>query len=161
MRSPFVLLKYVARALGNALGGGIAGDLVVEVLPGVAQDVWGWWSKDRTTEQCRAEVEAVVQAGAEEVRQQAAEIVLEIIPDQPLEVRQAVETYLTQVPASIRRSLRRSSDPTGTTVPADLMPRKADDLLRLLPPKLSRFKPGGHPLVRDRKSTRLNSSHLG
>jgi serine/threonine protein kinase len=146
MRTPLVLLKYVAKALGNAIGGGIAGDLVVEVLPEVAKDVWEWWGKDRTADQCRVEVEAVAQAGAEEVRQQVAEIVQEVIPDKPLEVRQAVETYMTQVPASIRRSLRRSSDPTGSTVPPDLVPRKADDLLRLLPPKLSRFKPGGHPL---------------
>jgi tetratricopeptide (TPR) repeat protein len=145
MRTPLVLLRYIAKALGNAIGGGIAGDLFVEVLPEVAKDVWQWWSKDRTTEQCRAEVEAVVQAGAEEVRQQAAEIVLEFIFDKPLEVRQTVETYLTQVPASIRKSLRRSSDPTGTTVPADLVPRKADDLLRLLPAKPSRFRSGDHP----------------
>jgi hypothetical protein len=132
MRTPLVLLKYIAKALGNAIGGGIAGDLAVDVVPEVAKDVWEWWSKDRTTEQRRVEVEAVAQAGAEDVRQQAAEIVLEFISDKPLEVRQAVETYLTQVPASIRRTLRRSSDPTGTTVSTDLVPRKADDLVRLL-----------------------------
>jgi hypothetical protein len=147
MHTPLALLKYVGKALGNAIGGGIVGDLVVEVLPDVAKDVWEWWTKDRTTAQCRADVEAVVQAGAEEVREQAAEIVLEVMPDKPLEVRQAVETYLTQVPASIRRSLRRPTDQTGTTVPGDLVPRKVDDLLRLLPSKLSRLKPGGHPLV--------------
>ena len=144
--TPLILLKFLAKALGNAFGGGIAGDLLVDVLPEVAKDVWEWWSKGRSTEQCRAEIEVVAQAGAEEVRQQAAEIVKEVMPDKPLEVRQAVEMYLNQVPASIRRSLRRSSDPTGTTVPPDLAPRKADDLLRLLPPKSSRFKPGGHPL---------------
>jgi len=145
MRTPLSLLKFVAKALGNAVGFGVAGDLIVDVLPEVAQDVWKWWGADRTAEQRRADVEAVAQAGAEEVRQQASEIVLELIADKPPEVRRAVETYLTQVPAAVRRSLRRPTDPTGTTVPANLAPAKADDLLRLLPGKPSRFKPGDHP----------------
>lgn len=147
MRTPLNLLKVVAKALGNAIGGGIAGDLIVEVLPGVAQDAWEWWAKDRSEEQRRAEVEAIAQAGTNGVRDQAAEIVQEVIPDKPLEVRQAVATYLTQIPDSLRRSLRRPSDRTGTTVPPNLVPKKADDLLRLLPPRLSRFKPGERPLV--------------
>jgi serine/threonine protein kinase/Tfp pilus assembly protein PilF len=145
MHTPLSLLKFVAKALGNAVGFGVAGDLVVDVLPEVARDVWQWWGTDRTAEQRRAEVEAVAQAGAEEVRLQASEIVLELIADKPPKVQQDVETYLTQVPAAIRRSLRRPSDPTGTTVPADLAPAKADDLLRLLPRKRSPFRPGDHP----------------
>jgi len=147
MHTPLNLLKFIAKSLGNAVGGGIAGDLIVEVLPGVAQDVWEWWRKDRTEQQRQAEIEAIAQAGTNEVREDAAKIVREVMPDKPAEVRQAVETYLTQIPDSLRRSLRRPSDRTGTTVPPNLLPRKADDLLRLLPSTLSRFKPGEHPLV--------------
>ena len=55
-------------------------------------------------------------------------------------------TYLTQVPAMVRKSLRRQSDPTGRSVSANLVPRKAEDLLTFLPPKLPRFKPGDRPL---------------
>ena len=147
MKTPLALLKFVAKALGNALGGGVAGDLLVDVLPAVAKDAWEWWSKDRTAEQRRAEVEALAQAGMAEVQQQAAFIVQEVAPDKPLAVRQAVETYLTGVPASIRRTLRRPSDPTGTTAPATLVLRNSNDLLRFLPPDLPRFKPGDRPLL--------------
>ncbi len=146
MHTPLALLKFVAKALGNALGGGVAGDVLVEVLPAVARDVWGWWHKDTTAEQRRAEVEALAQAGEAEMRQQVAFTVQEVASDKPLAVRQVVETYLTGVPASIRRTLRRPSDPTGTTAPASLVLQNSDDLLRLLPPNLPRFKPGDRPL---------------
>src|SRR5438874_1924416 len=116
MRTSFALLKYVARALGNALGG-VAGDLVVEVLPEVVQDVWAWWSRERSAEQRLGEVEGLAQESLQAVRQEAAEVVREELAGQPAEVQQAVEVYLTQVPAAIRRSLRRPADPTGTTVP--------------------------------------------
>ena len=55
-------------------------------------------------------------------------------------------TYLTQVPAAMRRSLRRDADPSGKTVPATLAIRRPDDLLPLLPSRLPRFKPGDRPL---------------
>jgi hypothetical protein len=147
MQTPMVLLKYVAKVLGNAVGGGIVGDLVVEVLPALAQDVWKWWSKDRNAEERRTEIEILVQAGGNEIQKQADELVREVLPHQPPEAQRAVAAYLTQIPASIRRSLRRPSDPTGTTIPANLVPQEADDLLRMLPQKFPRFKPGDHPLV--------------
>jgi tetratricopeptide (TPR) repeat protein len=146
MRTPLALLQFLAKAVGNALGGGLAGDFLVEVLPEVATDVWQWWSKNRTAEQRRADIEALAQAGDEAVRHQVAALVPAALPDKPLAVRRAVQAYLTQVPASVRRSLRRPSDPGGTTVPAASVPARADDLLRLLPARPPRFQPGGHPL---------------
>ena len=58
----------------------------------------------------------------------------------------ALTSYLTQVPAMIRRSLRRPSDLDGTTVPAGRVPRRPRDLLPFLSPKLPRFQPGDWPL---------------
>jgi tetratricopeptide (TPR) repeat protein len=147
MRTPIALLKFVAKALGNAFGGGIAGDILVDVMPDVAKDVWGWWHKDRTPEQCRAEIEAIAQAGAEEIRQQMSQIVQEVALEKPPEVGQEIELYLTQIPASVRRSLRRPADPIGMTVPPNEVPKSPDDLLQMLPTKLSRFKPGIQPLA--------------
>ena len=147
MRTPFVLLKFVAKALANAIGGGIVGDMMVEVLPAVAKDVWDWWKKDRTDEQRRTDIEAVAQARREDLIQPISVIVQEVLPDRPIEVQQAVATYLSEVPTSIRRSLRRPSDPSGTTVIASMVPNGAEDLLRLLPTRLPRFKPGSRPLI--------------
>jgi serine/threonine protein kinase len=56
-----------------------------------------------------------------------------------------VADYLAQAPAMARRSLRRPSDPTGRTVPPGLAPRRAEDLLGILPPRLPHFKAGDRP----------------
>ena len=36
MRTPFLLLKFVGKALLNVVGGGIAGDLLIDTLPDMA-----------------------------------------------------------------------------------------------------------------------------
>jgi serine/threonine protein kinase len=50
------------------------------------------------------------------------------------------------VPAAVRRTLRRPSDPAGRTVPAGLPLRRAEDLIPLLPDRTPRFQPGDRPL---------------
>ena len=69
---------------------------------------------------CGPSCKQLAQAPAEQVLQQVEADVQAVAADQPAEVQQALTAYLTQVPAAIRRSLRRPSDPTGTTVPATL-----------------------------------------
>src|SRR5262249_36560929 len=95
----------------------------------------------------RAEVEATAQASPAEVKQAADAIVREIAADQPAEVQAALAAYLTQVPAAMRRSLRREADPSGKTVPATLALRRPEDLLPLLPARLMRFQPGDRPMA--------------
>ncbi len=146
MRTPIDLLKFVAKALCNHLGGGILGDFVVEILPDVAADTWDWWTKDRNEQERRAEIEAIVQTNFEELRKQVGKIVQEFAADKSPELKQEIADYLTQIPASIQRSLRRPTDPTGTTVPPDLVPRRAEDLLRFLPHKLPHLKLGMKPI---------------
>jgi len=141
-----MLLKSIARILvkygGNAVGFGVAGDAVLEL--------WDCWNKEKQDPQEKlAEVQQLAQQTAGETRQMAADIVLELAADQPEEVRQTITSYLTQVPAMVRRSLRRPGDPTGTTIPPGVLMTKADDLRTLLPTKVSRFKPGDRPLAAD------------
>src|SRR4051812_2393874 len=50
------------------------------------------------------------------------------------------------VPASIRRTLRRPSDPSGRTVPQGYVVKTSQDLVPLLPNRLPRFQPGDRPL---------------
>jgi hypothetical protein len=144
MRSPLAFLKFAARAALNAGGFGVAGDLVVDVLPDVARDLWSLWGQDTPAEQLHQEVQAVARLADAEARQQAARAVAEVAAA-PTPVRQALTAYLAQVPAAIRRSQRRPADPTGRTASAGLTLCRPEGLLALLPAKLPRFKPGDRP----------------
>src|SRR5262249_22293304 len=100
----------------------------------------------RSPQERQAEVEQLVQTPAAELKAAVAEVVEEVAADKPKEVQQALTSYLTQVPAAIRRSLRRPADPSGSTVPPERTVQSANDLLPYLPTRLPRFKPGDRPL---------------
>jgi eukaryotic-like serine/threonine-protein kinase len=146
MHAPIAFFRFLAKAVINAAAGGLpVGDFIVDVLPEIGRDVWDAWAGPRTEAERRAEVEAVVLIPDSEAPSLAAEVVAEVAADQPEAVRQLVTGYLTMVPAAVRASLRRQTDPSGTTVPPDLVPRSANELIRLLPSRLPRFKPGDRP----------------
>jgi serine/threonine protein kinase len=146
MPASFILLKCVCKAVLrhglNALAGGLPlGDVLLDVADGVMDD----WKKQQPEAERRAELQALAQAGPQEVRQQVSQVVAEVADQQPAEVRQALTDYLLQMPATLRQSLRRLADPTGTTVPTGLQLRKAEDLLPFLPANLPHFKQGERP----------------
>src|SRR5262245_32539119 len=146
MPTPLMMLRCVGKAAANFFGGGIAGDVVFEVLPDLAGDAWKWWHEKRDQEQRRQDLAAVAQATPGQVKQEVKEIVLEFAADRPPAEQKQLEIYLSLVPGQVRKSLRRPSDPSGVTVPFELSPSKADDLLAMLPARLPRFKPGDRPL---------------
>jgi formylglycine-generating enzyme required for sulfatase activity len=146
MNTPFALLKAVARAVLNAVGAGVAGDVVVDLLPEVAQDVWAWWQKERTPEERRAELEALARAPEKEVQEAVGRVVAEVAAGAPPEVQLQLRRYLSEVPTAVRRSLRRPADPAGLTLPYLFSLEGPDDVLPLLPSRLPRFKPGDRPL---------------
>ena len=145
MQTPLALLRFIAKAVGNAFGAGIAGDLLVEVLPEVAKDIWDWWGSDRDSDQRRTDIEAIIQANFEEIERNVSHIVREEVPQLSSARQEEVAAYLMLVPASICRSFRRQSDPGGMSVPQRLVPKSADDLIPLLPPRLPRLKRGDRP----------------
>ena len=61
------------------------------------------------------------------------------------ELADAVERYVTLVPASIRASLSRPEDLTGKSLPANYAIRNIHDFAQLLPATLPRFKSGDAP----------------
>ena len=87
----------------------------------------GLWGKLTHEQALLLEQELVQRRHTEAVQAEAAAL--------PVEAQQAITAYLTQVPAMIRRSLRRPSDPTGTTVPATLSLSGPEDLAQFLPPR--------------------------
>jgi formylglycine-generating enzyme required for sulfatase activity len=145
MQTPIAILRVVGKALLNAFGGGLAGDVVIDVLPDVAQDLWAWWRKERTPEQQRADLEALARAPDAEVREAAQQVALELAGDRSIEEQIRLSCYLSQLPAAVRRSLRRPED-AGAELPAFLALDKPEDLLPLLPSHLPRFRPGDRPL---------------
>jgi hypothetical protein len=142
MRTPLAMLRFVAKAVLNAFGGGVAGDFVVEVLPDVARDVWGWWGAGQQEAQLRAELQAVAALSPDEARRAAAEVVAETAGSAPEEVRHLVTSLVARVPATVRASQRSIADPTGRTVRPSLRLRGPTDLLPLLPHHLPRFTEG-------------------
>ncbi len=120
-----------------------------EVAFEVARDAYDDYCRGHGVADLRADLEQLAQADQAEVLQAAEQVAGAEAAGQPALVRQALTAYLGQVPASVRQSLRRPSDPGGTTVPAGLPLKKAEDLLALLPAGLPRFRPGDRPLAAD------------
>jgi serine/threonine protein kinase len=151
---PLPGLFHFLRCVGKAVvknGGKALCSLVPfgEVAFEVARDAYEDYRRDHTEADLRADLEKLAQAGQAEVRHAAEAVAAQEAADQPAEVSLALVSYLSQMPASIRQSLRRPSDPGGTTVPANLSLRKPEDLLPFLPAGLPRFKPGDRPLQAD------------
>ncbi|HEY7428853.1 MAG TPA: protein kinase [Gemmataceae bacterium] len=145
MPTSLALFKFVAKAALNYVGFGVGGDFAVEVLPEIARDVWQWWGKDRSPEQLRQELQEVAQLPAAEAASQAGRAVAEEAAQRPETERAALTAYLSLIPAAIRQSQRRLSDPTGRTMSLGLSLMKPDDMLIVLPPRLPRFKPSDRP----------------
>src|SRR5262249_31793796 len=120
MLSPLAFLRGAAKAALNFAGFGMAGEVVVEVLPEVAHDLWRWWGKGRPRGALQAEVQAVAQLGDAEARALAEQVVAEEAADQPEEVQRGLADWLMLVPITIRQTQRRPADPSGRTVCANL-----------------------------------------
>lgn len=150
METPFALLWFAAKTAVRVVGVGAAADLIVDVAPALWRDfkkVVGLGDNEAANDisasivsrpdlqkKVNEQLEAVAQAPPDELRKLIKEIVKEVAGNQTKEVRQAVASYLAKVPASVRRNLQRDNDPTGTTVPPDLVVIKPEDLLSFLPP---------------------------
>ena len=131
---------------------------LIGLIPGaaplyeIAESAWKkyrGYCKDAQNAQQMKDMEKIVQAGSAEVKQMAHQVAVEVALAQVAEVAadqaemaQVVELYLEQIPASVRQSLKRREDPTGTTVPPTFALSSAEDMVKLLPPGLPRFRPG-------------------
>ena len=81
MSLPLRLLKIVGKVALNAVGGGIAGDLALDLLPEIAQHVWVWWTDDAGDRV--KEVESLTAASVEQIKAAVAEVVKEVVPASP------------------------------------------------------------------------------
>lgn len=127
-----------ARALAGAVPFG-------DVLYDIAAESFERFRQERILVAERACLEEVAQAAVAEVKEEALAIVREIAIGEPALLQSRLTAYLEQVPACIRQSLRRPSDPRGGTVPLHFSLQRPEDLLVLLPSRLPRFQPGDRP----------------
>ncbi len=143
MSAPSLLLPCLARAAAKNLpeleSAGLGGALLA--------DAWdGWQRQAGDGADATRELQALVDASGKALQDAVAEAVQaeagHLAPPQ----QQRVAAFLTQVPAALRRSLRRPDDPAGRTLPADFALRRPDDLSALLPDRLPRFQAGDRPL---------------
>jgi len=141
------------RCVGRAIvknGVNALADLVPfgSALVDIARDALEDYRKGQPNSEAalRAELEALAQAPAAEVRQTAGTVVSEVANGLPDASRETLRITLTQIQDGTRRSLRRPADPSGKTVPTDLTLKSAADLIPFLPTRPPRFKPGDRPL---------------
>jgi serine/threonine protein kinase len=141
------LVKFTVKHVGDGLTGGFI------PIGSIAVDVYEEWCKNAAVPggpvpaspppaaqlQLRTELEEISQDGRA-YRKQVEAMLAEMNAAE--QVRARALAYLHQVPGRIQASMRRPDDPTGRTIPAGIVLRKADDLQPFLPDKMPRFKPG-------------------
>ena len=114
------------------------------LLGKVAVDIWKDYRLDKKQNQLHQDILAAAKLTFEEAKQAGIEAA-KLATDDP-ELQGQIERLVTLIPASIRASLRRAEDPTGTTLPANFAVHDAEDLVKLFPVRLPRFKAGDTPV---------------
>src|SRR2546423_564505 len=112
------LLRCIARAVLKN-GGRLLCDLLPagQALYDVAADPGQPSPEGGRAAARRAGGRAPAQAPAADIQAGGAAAVAAVAAHEPPDLQLALVSYLTQVPAAIRRSLKRPSDPDGRTLP--------------------------------------------
>ena len=133
-----VFLPRVGKLAAARAGGAVASDDSDAFLFDAAES----FLDGATPTEVRAAIEAIVQHPSRFGKDVDAAVASESD-----DVRAAAKLYFGQMPGAIQQSLRRTQDRKGLTVPSDCPLSRADDLLRLIPRRMPRFKPGDSPVV--------------
>jgi hypothetical protein len=130
------VLKNGGRALANLVP---FGDVAYEI----ARDAYEEYRRDYSEADLRAELHELASAPATAVRKEAAAVAEREAAAEPIELRLALTSYLSELPAQVRQSLRGGAVSAGGTL------QRPQDLLPFLPTALPRFQPGERPLAAD------------
>lgn len=138
------LFRCVAKAVAKNCGKLLLGNFVGQVI----SDTWDFWSHECQSEKQRlAEIEAIAQATPADVRVEVEKVVGELEIDLSPDQSKQLSIYLSFIPAAIRRSLRRPSDITGTSLPLHLSLRSPEDLVQFLLANPPRLHVGDRPIA--------------
>jgi serine/threonine protein kinase len=148
----FKLFKCVAEAV---LEQGVEG--LAELIPGgqyiyaVAKRTFEKFQNSNATNDRNNEIVLIANTGFDEAKEQAFEAVSKsnsLIslsqgrPNPTPEQISIVESFIACIPEAVRQSLKRPEDPTGKSAPSGFLIRAPEDIIRLLPARPPRFKPG-------------------
>ena len=108
----------------------------------IAAGAWKRYRDRKKDVEIREEIKQLAEASFSEARKAASAAIEQATPLATIQERLTLETYLSQIPATVRTSLKRPEDSTGRTVPSTFVIKTNDDVLRLLPSRPQRFRPG-------------------
>jgi parallel beta-helix repeat protein len=139
-----LLFASVGQALCNKGLKALAGAVPFgEALWDIAADAVAVLREKRQQEEIRLALQEAARATPEEVQQELAAVVPELHPAEEVQIQ--LTTYLSQLPALVRRSLRRPADPAGLTVPPGPVLTKPEQVLAILPARMPRYRAGERP----------------
>ncbi len=142
----YAVFECVAKAIQNK---GIRG--LCEFVPGgqyivdVMSDAFKLLRERKRDAALREEFAKIAAASIEEAKQAAEEAARKVLSEaKPDDIadRITLELYLSQIPGTVRASLKRTGDPSGKTVPPDFAVNTPEDLARLMPLRVPYFRPG-------------------
>jgi len=143
-------LCCVGQAFANRSGSEVAaavldptGMMACDLIRRLGVDIWKNVREEKKQENLHAEIIRVAQLEFHQVAVEAKQIAAQVAHDAVLQGH--IERFITLVPAAIRQSLKRSDDPTGTTLPAKFAIEDEEDIEKLLPIRLPRYQPGDRP----------------
>ncbi len=147
MDHPTPLLISIGRAVLEAAPNELVTGSVLERLPEISQAILAQWRPGLGSDQQRAEIQGLAQTSTSDALPLAGALADQLSAGKSAEVRSALAIYIGQVPATIRRTLRRPGDAAGLTVPPELTIAEPEDLLLLLPIRRPFYEPNMRPLV--------------
>ena len=140
------MLHFMNCVAEAVMAKGIRG--LAEWVPGgpylydVAGDAMKRLKDRRKRDEVINDLRRMAEATFADAKETAERVAREVASAAPLEDRLTLELYLSQMPGAIRKTLRRADDPSGKTVPPAFALDSPDDLLKMLPPQMPRFRPG-------------------
>lgn len=138
-------LTVVAQSILDKMDDSLFSDFAIESGPELADAIWTRWRRRSNDAQQRAILATIARCGFEELDALIEGVEKNLGTAANSDLGKLLGDYLHLLPGSIRRRCKRPGQPAGTTVPAALPLACGEDLLPLLPARLTRFQPGDRP----------------
>jgi formylglycine-generating enzyme required for sulfatase activity len=138
-------LTMIAQSIFDKMDDSLFSDFSVEASLEMAENIWTRWSRCTEAPQRRATLEAVATCSFDDFDAEIERVEKAFGTSANSDLGKLLGNYLNLVPGSIRRWCKRPSSPAGTTVPEKMPLASGEDLLPLLPARMTRFQPGDRP----------------